>query len=101
NTRQRLLALMTVYGQCYGDGRYEGTRTKALDGLRSNTLRPKAPGNGYLPPPKNKKMARNASLPCCKNRTRQYSGTSRLRPPPTRMTLSGNSISSPDGASKC
>jgi RNA-directed DNA polymerase len=42
----------------------KGTRTKALDGLRRNTLRPEAPATGSLPPQNNKRMDRQESSSC-------------------------------------
>src|SRR2546426_4219278 len=100
--RKPLLALMTVSGQCaLAMGGTRAPEQGRSMGLRRNTLRPKAPGNGYLPPPKNKRMERSESSSCCKNRIRQYSGMSRLKPTRICMTPSGPSISSPDGANKC
>ncbi|MFJ1256847.1 group II intron maturase-specific domain-containing protein [Cupriavidus sp. CuC1] len=48
-----------------------------------------------------KRMERNKSLPCCKSRTRQYSGMSRSKPTRIRTTQNGSSTSSPGGARKC
>src|ERR1700676_1875826 len=96
----RRMRLLLVLDMAQSQPR-QGIRTREPAGSKRNTSRPGAPGTGYLPPQKNKKMERNESSRRYKNRIRQSSGISRSEPTPIRTIQNGSITSSPDGPRKC